>query len=376
MGDSRMSERDFSEILNECIDRLAGGQSVEDCAAIYPQHATQLQSLLGIGLHVRHAQAPPQEVQRVHSALRDQVHMAALRARQQRPVTKRPVWRNLALLAATLVMLFATSLIFAQESLPGDALYPVKRFGETLQSGFNPASAEDFMKRRVDEVNALIAQGRSATVTFQGEVDAIEDYVWHIWGWRVVANETLPQVDSVQVGATLDVTAQLAANGMLYVEAFTVLLPPPIMSITPEPSPTWTFTPSSSPEPSSTLTLTTTTTATAAITVTASPTVSETPTQPPPTPAACQAPDGWQAYTIRGGDTLSGLAGASGSSIAEIMAVNCLENHFIVVGQVLYLPRSVNVGQPDYNPGFPYEWGQGGDESSRSDSDSDSRSDS
>lgn len=359
-----MSERDFADILNDCIDRLAGGQSLEDCTALYPQHAAQLHTLLTLGMKVRQAQAPVQEVQRVHSALRDQVQMAALRARQARPAPKRSLWRTLTLIAASFAVLLIAGIIFAQDSLPGDGLYPLKRLGESVQSGFSPALEKAFLKRRIDEINTLMAQGRSATVMFKGDVEAVDGYTWQMYGWHLVAHEALPDVGQVQPGATLEITAQLAANGLLYVEDFTLITPPPIMSITPEPSPTFTLTATPSPTPTPVNTLTQMPTQTPTLT----------PTNTIITSGVCVPPEGWVSYTIRGGDTLSGLAGATDSSIAEIMAGNCLENHFIVVGQALYLPRNLSrgsqPGDPGYNPGFPYEWG--GDEDSDSDSDSDS----
>jgi LysM repeat protein len=61
---------------------------------------------------------------------------------------------------------------------------------------------------------------------------------------------------------------------------------------------------------------------------------------------------GWVAYTIRGGDTLSGLAAATGTDTATIMSANCLTSTTIIVGTTLYLPKQPPVQDSD-NDGAP-----------------------
>ena len=43
-------------------------------------------------------------------------------------------------------------------------------------------------------------------------------------------------------------------------------------------------------------------------------------------------------YRVQAGDTLSGLALNTGTTVAELRRINCLTEDTIVVGQVLYLP--------------------------------------
>ena len=51
------------------------------------------------------------------------------------------------------------------------------------------------------------------------------------------------------------------------------------------------------------------------------------------------AASGWMTYRVQAGDTLSGLALNTGTTVAELRRINCLTEDTIVVGQVLYLPR-------------------------------------
>ena len=76
-----------------------------------------------------------------------------------------------------------------------------------------------------------------------------------------------------------------------------------------------------------------------------------------PTGCEVNAPEGWVRYTIRSGDTISSIAARSGTDVAQLIQVNCLENpRFIVAGTSLFVAR-----QPTLLPQR-----SGGDERSRS----------
>lgn len=60
---------------------------------------------------------------------------------------------------------------------------------------------------------------------------------------------------------------------------------------------------------------------------------------------ACALPDGWTTYTVRRGDTLGRIASAANSSTGDLVTANCLSSaSLIFVGQVLFVPRSINSG--------------------------------
>ena len=67
----------------------------------------------------------------------------------------------------------------------------------------------------------------------------------------------------------------------------------------------------------------------------------EEPTQTP-TLLACEPipPPGWVRYQIEQGDTLFALSLATGTTVAELMRVNCLPSDLITTGENLYLPFS------------------------------------
>ncbi|MCA9909097.1 MAG: hypothetical protein KC519_10655, partial [Anaerolineae bacterium] len=57
-----MDERQLSEALNICIDRLAMGHSIEDCLRAYPEYADALRPLLYAGLASSRAEYNLEEV--------------------------------------------------------------------------------------------------------------------------------------------------------------------------------------------------------------------------------------------------------------------------------------------------------------------------
>ncbi len=66
------------------------------------------------------------------------------------------------------------------------------------------------------------------------------------------------------------------------------------------------------------------------------------PAVPLPAPGAmagCAPPFGWWARIVAAGDTLSGLAARTGTTVGRLMQANCLAGTELYVGQVLFLPR-------------------------------------
>ncbi len=99
-----------------------------------------------------------------------------------------------------------------------------------------------------------------------------------------------------------------------------------------------TATPSKSPSPPPTSTRALTKTAgpkTATTTLTATFTA----TNIPPAATACGSPAGWVQYTVRSGDTLSGLSRIFGIRITQLQIANCMgSSTFLYVGQVIWTP--------------------------------------
>ena len=172
----------FEDILVQCIDDIkAGRSSIEDCLDRYPSMRERLEPLLRIALGIREPpDVKPSAAFKVKARvwLMDQIH-------GRQAVTKRP-WSRYdsqtkptsyvrrfsmagVVLAIVLVLCAAggSTVYAAQDSLPGDALYPVKLGTEQvimILPGDDVAKADralSFAERRVREMEALAEKGRS-----------------------------------------------------------------------------------------------------------------------------------------------------------------------------------------------------------------------
>jgi LysM repeat protein/AcrR family transcriptional regulator len=369
-----MDKNELIEAFNDCVERMAGGQDIEQCLARYPQFEPRLRPMLEVGRLVSRAQLTPVESDPFRDELREQL-VAAVRREFATPPAPRVIpFMRLATLAAVFLMVCSISglmgVLFAELSLPGDAFYGVKQLTESLQLNFGGDSqmlGEQFARRRIEEINQLLDQQRVAEVVFQGEVREIDDAAWLIATLPIrVADDTPGSADAC-VGALVQVNASTTAEGILIAKSIEVLTPcvistpPPTPTASASPTPSATAMPSATATPSATPTLTTTATAshtaTPTLTATASPTatashtatstLTATPTPTPtsaftPTPTVCvpHQPSGWTIYVVQTGDTLSALAVAVNVALDEVMRVNCITNaRFIFVGQRIYLPN-------------------------------------
>ncbi len=298
-----MADQDLREVFNDCINRLAAGQSIGDCLRVYPQYADELEPMLEIGGLVARAQASSYEISAAQTRVRTRVN-AQLRARPAHNA-----YGRLTALVASLLVVFAALFIAAENSLPGDPLYNVKRFSEGARSSL---IGEQFGGRRLDEIQALETLKRPEQVEFSGQVEQIDGTQWRIADLDIQVAAGIPGADAAVVGSMVQVSAYTTDQGDLIASALALINPPnsiPVLTetITPPPSPTRTPTPTSTPAP---------------------------------TVCAPTMPSGWASYVIQPGDTVPSLAALTGATVDQVVAVNCLpQNQRIIAGQTIYLPK-------------------------------------
>ncbi len=298
-----MADQNLREAFNDCINRLAAGQSIGDCLQAYPQYADELEPMLEIGGLVERTQASPFEVSAAQTRVRARVN-AQLRTRPARHA-----YGRLTALVASLLVVLVAVLITAENSLPGDPLYAVKRFSENARASL---IGEQFAGRRLDEIRALEALKRPEQVEFNGQIERIEGTHWRIAGLDVQVAAGIPGADAVAVGTMVQVNGYTTDQGDVIASALALINPPnttPVLTetITPPPAPTRTPAPTSTPQPT-----------------TCTPTM----------------PSGWASYVIQPADTVPGLAAMTGATVDQVIVVNCLpQNQMIIAGQTLYLPK-------------------------------------
>jgi hypothetical protein len=172
----------FEDVLVQCVEDVkAGKSSIEDCLGRYPSMREQLEPLLKIALEIQEPvdiKPSPVFKARARIWLMDQI-------RGRQTVTRWPwprynIWVNpipyvrrfsmASIILAVILVLSAAgggTVYAAQDSLPGDTLYPVKLGTEQVimaLPGNDVAKAEralNFVERRMGEMEALADKGRS-----------------------------------------------------------------------------------------------------------------------------------------------------------------------------------------------------------------------
>lgn len=172
MRDSR-----FDNILDDCLARLAAGESVVDCLTRYPEHADELAPLLRISQETtRIARATaPSDAARLRGMARMQAALAEGKHRQRRRwQLPRLSWRRLSTpMLAAFAVVFLTfvaaggTTVASADSIPGEALYPVKTMRESVEERIIARSAAHkaevhakLARERGREMRELIVRGR------------------------------------------------------------------------------------------------------------------------------------------------------------------------------------------------------------------------
>lgn len=161
----------FEGILDECIDRLRRGESLEQCLERYPEQAAELEPLLRVAL-AAHKASSVEPRPEFKAQARYQIQ-SVLRTRERKRPSRRvpflgwlPRWAT-AILVAVFVFLMAGggTVAAASDSMPGDILYPVKMATERVQIAFtfsDGGKAElhaKFAGRRAEEVARMAERG-------------------------------------------------------------------------------------------------------------------------------------------------------------------------------------------------------------------------
>jgi hypothetical protein len=122
---------ELETILDICVSQIEDGDSdIDECLALYPEHAAQLEPLLNAAT----------KLSRGREIIPDPRYKARTRAQlsiymQQNPQRKRvsPMLWRVAIGAMTMLIVFlATGTSFAQSALPGDQLYNWKLTSENV----------------------------------------------------------------------------------------------------------------------------------------------------------------------------------------------------------------------------------------------------
>ena len=171
--DSRRARRQFEDVLNECLERVAAGDDIRRCASSYPEHEEELLPLLTMAAAMQGVSTPPNTAEaKARGFVRFSQANADRTARKRRafPALLRPMAKPLtiafAAVAVTAVAAGGTT-VASSNSVPGEPLYWVKTTKESISLRIIPRSDISTAKvharlaeERGKEIRKLIEMGR------------------------------------------------------------------------------------------------------------------------------------------------------------------------------------------------------------------------
>lgn len=229
--------RKIDTILAECLTALENGATVEQCLRRYPQEAEELRPLLEMWAALQ--QVPPAPTPHPAVIAHGKARMFEAVERRFAPQPRRslfgslrlPRWAPAVAMVVIVAMGMAGTTTLAASALPGDLLYPVKTATESLRLFLTlspEARAEleaELQAERLEELEAVLAEGRTVEINFWGELESWNAESWSVAGQTVrIDAETVIEGTPV-IGARVDVWATTTADGELIARRLVVTPP-------------------------------------------------------------------------------------------------------------------------------------------------------
>ncbi|MFC1906104.1 DUF5667 domain-containing protein [Chloroflexota bacterium] len=161
----------IEDALNDCIERMADGELLDDCLASYPDLADELKPLLVMSQTVTDSTAAIKPRPEFKAEARYKFH-AALAAKEKKTAKAAPLrrrwslrWATIALAVLIVFVVGGTTGVASADSVPGEPLYRVKTFVERVQMGITIGADRranlhvKFAERRSNEMQTMVNQG-------------------------------------------------------------------------------------------------------------------------------------------------------------------------------------------------------------------------
>ena len=225
------------DALENCLQAMERGASVEAALKRYPRLADELRPLLAAASLAR-------DSGRIHVPLdvrrRGRSRLQQRAAELQGPpirIRRRiiPVFPRLAITSILVAALALTStgLVSASSaSIPGDQLYPVKRTWESVQLMFvfSPQQRDllesGFEQERLDEISELLGRHQAAPISFSGILARQSDGHWVVSGIPVsVSSSTSLPAAKLAEGAPISISGVTRPDGVVEAQQVQVLQP-------------------------------------------------------------------------------------------------------------------------------------------------------
>lgn len=160
--------KEVSTILDQCLERLFNGESVEQCLESYPEHAAELRPLLETASAASQAldiEASEEFKARARYQLRAEMDRQPAR-RRWFAFDRQPRWVMVALVVMAIVLAGSGTVAAADDSMPDSPLYPVKLATENVRLALSSSDVRRaelyaaLVERRVAEIAYMIEKGR------------------------------------------------------------------------------------------------------------------------------------------------------------------------------------------------------------------------
>jgi len=212
------------DALEDCLERLNAGASIDRILALYPQWAEDLRPLLESAHRARSLRTTSAIPTGAMARSRVRFLEKSINPKRQGIFRMKLHFSHslMASISAILILAIGTSFVSAQ-SIPGDILYPVKIAGEqtrlllTTNSTQRLILQESYDQTRTDEVEGVIQAHRMVKVTFDGMLSQTAPDQWQVAGVKV---SFLPDLNSTFVqmsNAYVEVTGLTQKDGSVQV---------------------------------------------------------------------------------------------------------------------------------------------------------------
>jgi uncharacterized membrane protein YgcG len=224
------------DVLELCLQEIEKGTDIETVLSRYPKHADELRPILETSVQaIRLApMGPSPEVERRGRAkvLQQAALLREAQAQPSRRLWSVPLRRALVTLTVIGVLFISSTRLVqaASTTLPGDNLYPVKRTWEdvrvlfTFDNQAREALEVEHENERLDELNNLFTEGRSAKVDFAGTVMSQNGDLWEVAKIPVlISAQTEMGTQPVVVGNAVRVKGYTQQGGTVMAERVDLL---------------------------------------------------------------------------------------------------------------------------------------------------------
>jgi hypothetical protein len=167
-----MKDKEFDNILNECLERLLKGETVEQCLQGYPEQAEELKPLLETALVAKKASAiQPRADFKARARYQFRSALQEIASPKTRPFWGWfPRWATVVTVILVLLLAGGGTVAAAGNSMPDSPLYPVKLATEQVQLTLTPSPigkarlCAELADKRVAEIAYMANKGDAQQV--------------------------------------------------------------------------------------------------------------------------------------------------------------------------------------------------------------------